>query len=408
MKKDEVAGEEKWQQNRWRRRLPLRGPLALVIIVLILWLCFELRALLVALLFSLTLASAIAPVAEKFQKKWQVSRTLTVLAVYVIVGVAYSFLVAALFPTLKEQALSLYQHLPSYADGINNLYNHIRELLGENADSFKIGSSEIKAFMSRVTGHAVHFTTDLVTVIATAILVMFLTAYFVIEADDIWPKVLSWLPRHMRQRAAGIIRPLESRLGGYIRGQLLVCCAVSVFLSVGLTLLQVEHGLLLGALSGLLNLVPFVGSMITAVLAILVAFNQSPWLAAAVAGLFAVEQWIESNIIVPKVLGKQVELHPLIVLFAILIGATLMGVPGALIAVPVATAGVFLAEEFYWRPLQKRESDEVSEELKKTGEGNQYESAAAILSESGTEEPSESSHDAGATLTASESEEQTI
>ncbi len=100
-----------------------------------------------------------------------------------------------------------------------------------------------------------------------------------------------------------------------------------------------------------MNLVPFIGSLLACVFAVVVAANQNIWLAGAVLCLFACEQWCESNFIVPYLLGRNVELHPLIVFLAILIGATLMGVPGALVAVPLASAIQFLAQEFYLKPL---------------------------------------------------------
>jgi hypothetical protein len=122
-------------------------------------------------------------------------------------------------------------------------------------------------------------------------------------------------------------------------------------LTVGLSLLRVNYSLILGVLAGLLNLVPFVGSLAACIFAVVVAANQNIWLAGATLMLFACEQWVESNFIVPHLLGRHVELHPLIVLFAILIGATLMGVPGALVAVPLTSAALFLAQEFYLKPL---------------------------------------------------------
>lgn len=384
MNNDEVVDMNDWRQRR-RGGRGMRRPLLIIATLLLFYLLWELRALVIALIFSVTLASAIAPVAEHCEKKFKISRKITVIAIYAVVAVVYAFLVAALFPTLKEQAISLYERLPRYADGFTNIANHLREMLGETGANFSVGSDEIKSFVSRVSSHAVHFTTDLFTVIATAILVLFLTAFFVVEADKMWPKLLEWLPKEKRERATTMIRPLEARLGGYIRGQLLVCIAVSTFLTIGLSLLRVEHALILGALSGLLNLVPFVGSMVTAVLAIVVAFNQSPMLALAVFGLFAFEQWVESNIIVPNLLGKQVELHPLVVLFSILIGASILGVSGALIAVPVATAAMYIAEEFYLRPLKKREAEELLTLSNTTDSSNSsdssYERAAAILSE---------------------------
>ncbi len=354
--------DTRWDKHRrqgWKRRNNLATPLILVGLLLLLWLLWEMRAIVVAVLFSITLASAIAPVAEAMEKR-KISRVATVVLVYILVGILYSVLFAALFPTLKEQALSLYDKLPNYASGLNDLYFRIREMLGESVGAIAVSPTDIRGFVAKLSGHALHFTSDLVTVIVTGILVLFLTGYFVIEANDLWSKLLDWVPQENRARAAGLIRPLEARLGGYIRGQLMVSLAVSVFLTIGLSLLRVEHAILLGSLSGLLNLVPFVGSMITAVLAVLVAFSQSPMLAGATVLLFVAEQWLESNIIVPNLLGKQVELHPLVVMFSILIGASIMGVPGALIAVPLATAGMFFAEEFYLRPLKQKESAEAN------------------------------------------------
>lgn len=367
------------------------APLVLVGTVLALWTLVQLKILLIALVFAITLASAIAPVAETLEKK-KIPRMVTVVIVFLLVGVIYAFLGTALFPTLKEQALSLYQNLPNYADSITNTYNKLQATVGDTAPigNLTISSSEIKNILSKASAHAVHVTSDIATVAATSLLIMFLTAYFVMEADLIWPKLLEWLPSKKRARAASLIRPIESRLGGYIRGQLLVCVAVSLFLTTGLCLLKVDHALLLGALSGLLNLVPFVGSMITAVLALVVSFNQSPQLALLVLLLFALEQWVESNLIVPNLLGKQVELHPLIVLFAILIGATLLGVAGALIAVPMATVIVLLSQEFYLKPLKEKEATEASD--KPVLEIDSFADAAAILAESRPEPASEAAN----------------
>ncbi|MCA9818677.1 MAG: AI-2E family transporter, partial [Cyanobacteria bacterium HKST-UBA01] len=204
---------------------------------------------------------------------------------------------------------------------------------------------------------ALAFTSDAITALATGVLVTFLTAYFVIEAPHIWPRLLRWVPHEHRDRIAATIKPLESRLGGYVRGQILVSLAVGTFIGIGLKVLGVHHALILAVLAGLLNLVPFVGSLLTAVLAILVAFNQSLTLAICTVILYMVEQWFESNFIVPQLLGTQVELHPLVVLFSILIGASLMGLAGALIAVPIATATMYIAEEFYLKPLNANEHE---------------------------------------------------
>ncbi len=330
-----------------------RAVLVLVISVLGLWLAYELKVLIVDLLMALTLASAIAPLAERGEKRG-VPRILTVIAVYVALALIYACVAIFLAPIIWEQAVQLYQHLPRYMSNLMGWYQQLIVMAGEQAEAVRLDLSDVQPGVLKLIRRTLDLTAGLVGLILNGILVLFLTACFVVEAKTIWSALLRWVAPQHREKAASLIVPLETRLGGYVRGQILVSLAVSSFLCVGLSLLQVPYALVLGVLAGLLNLMPFVGSMLTATFSVLVAANHSLTLGALVVGLFAIEQWFESNLIVPHLLGRQVDMHPVIVLFAILIGATIMGLPGALVAVPVASAILLLAEEFYVKPLNSR------------------------------------------------------
>jgi len=330
-----------------------RAVLTLVVTGLALWLAFELRVLIVDLLMALTLASAIAPVSEWGEKRGT-PRIVTVIGLYAAMALIYAAVAVFLAPVIWEQAVQLFQHLPHYMSGLLDWYQQLIVMAGEQAEAVKLDMSNVQPAVLKLIRQTLDLTAGLLGLILNGILVLFLTAYFVVEAKTIWPALLRWVPPEHRLRAESLIVPLENRLGGYVRGQLLVSLAVSAFLCVGLTLLGIKYSLVLGVLAGLLNLMPFVGSMLTATFSVLVAANQSLLLGALTVGLFAVEQWFESNLIVPHLLGSQVELHPVVVLFAILVGATIMGVLGALVAVPVASAILLLAEEFYVKPLNAR------------------------------------------------------
>jgi predicted PurR-regulated permease PerM len=314
------------------------------------WLVYTLQSLIVSLIFALTLASAIAPVAEWGEER-KISRAIMVLGVYLCVGLVYAVVAMALVPAVKSQAVQLYSNLPIYLAGASDWFESVKGIAGEQAKDIH-AQDFLQNFATSLGHKTLDATAGLLGLILNGLLVMFLTAYFVIQADAIWRKLLMWVPGKHRNLLAGLIRPLSQRMGGYVRGQLLVSLAVSLFLTIGLTTLRVNYSLILGVLAGLLNLVPFVGSLAACVFAVVVAANQNIWLAGATLCLFACEQWVESNFIVPFFLGRHVELHPLIVLFAILIGATLMGVPGALVAVPLTSAALFLAQEFYLKPMQ--------------------------------------------------------
>lgn len=318
--------------------------------LLLCWLVFELRIIVICVLMAITIASAISPVAEWGETR-KIPRIATVLFIYVCTAAIYTAVAYLLFPAMKEQALNLYENLPVYLHNLAEKFPILQEYIGTGDEITKIDPQRIKDLAPNIAKHTLKLTAGLMGALVNLILVLFLTTYFVIEAKEMWPKLLLWIPAEKRERFGGLIRPLASRMGGYVRGQLLVSLAVSLILGTGLFLIGVPYSLVLGALAGLFNLIPFVGSAITMVLALVVALNQSVTLGGLVFLLFGLEQWLESNFIVPQLLGKQVDLHPLIVLFAILIGATIMGLPGALVAVPVASAALFLAQEFYLKPL---------------------------------------------------------
>lgn len=302
---------------------------------------------------AIILASAIAPAAEILEKR-KVPRVVTVVGLYILIAIVYAVLAISLIPVIKEQAQQLFTVVPQY---VNQIIESIDKLehLADNVAGGEVSQMDYttmaKDFGAKLLGRTINFTQSLFEAILNGIFVLFLTSYFVIEAREIWPQLLTWLPQSRRERAATLIRPLEVRLGGYVRGQVLVSVAVAIILGTGLTLLHVKYSLILGLIAGLMNIVPFVGSIITCVFSIIVAANQSPMLGVATAGLFAFEQWVESNFIVPHLIGKNVDLHPLIVLFSLLIGGTLFGLAGAVIAVPLASAILFIAREFYWKPL---------------------------------------------------------
>lgn len=330
----------------------LKISLTLLVLFLI-FMAAQMKAVFVSFVLAGTLSAAIAPLAEKAEK-YKVPRFITVASVFLSVGAIYLLAASLLYPTLKEQAHNLYENLPQYGRALHENYSNLKELAGEKASALEIGSQEVRKIVSQGVHHAMDFTSNIFNCLISAILVIFLTGYFVSNADRLWKEGLLWVPPAYRPRIASLIKPLELRLGGYVRGQVLVCLAVGSILGCGLFLIGVKYSLILGIIAGLLNLVPFVGSITATLLALLVAANQSTTHLLLTVLLFFFEQWLESNFITPQLLGSAVELDPLVVLFAILIGGSLMGLPGALIAVPIATILMILAEEFYLRPMNNQ------------------------------------------------------
>lgn len=314
---------------------------------------WALRILIIDIVLALTLASAIAPLAEKLEKKG-CSRLITVVLTYASIVIFYVGIGFFLAQPIQEQSTLFVEQLPHYTAEFKDGYGQLLAKLGDKADVLNVQAEDMRTPLLKIVSQTVDFTKGIMGLVLNGVLVLFLAAYFIVEADYIWSKLLLWLPEDKRERAYSLIKPLAIRMGGYVRGQMLVSTAVSAFFAIGLTLIGVKYGLVLGLLGGLLNLLPFVGSMITTVLALFVAANQSVLTCALTGLLFVVEQAIESNFIVPHLLGKQVDMHPLVVLLAIIVGATLAGAVGALAAVPTTAALLFLAHEFYLKPLNNK------------------------------------------------------
>ncbi|MFA6207970.1 MAG: AI-2E family transporter [Candidatus Obscuribacterales bacterium] len=335
-----------------------RLTLYLFLAVAAVYVAIQLEALIICLIASLTLAAALAPLAERLEaSKRKIPRIITVVVVYFLVGALYIGVGSGLLPVLKEQASSLYDNVPKYSDWLIEKAHSLTAMGGPDLTHAQIAAEDVKQLSMSTLAKLLKVTGSVFGVLINGIFILFLAGYFVVAAKDINNSLLSWLPIEQRQRWAGLIKPIENRLGGYVRGQLLVSLAVGSFIGIGLALIGNEKALILGVLAGLLNLVPFVGSMITSVFAIIISFVQAPWMGFATIVLVVIEQTVESNYIVPTLLGKQVDLHPLIVMFAVIIGGSLLGISGALIAVPVATVSLFLAEEFYQKKLELQQAD---------------------------------------------------
>ncbi len=130
---------------------------------------------------------------------------------------------------MKEQALALYENLPKYVEGLTAKFPPLAEYIGTNGDHMKIDPQHLKEFAPNVAKHTLNLTAGLLGALANAVLVLFLTSYFVVEAKEMWAKLLLWIPPQHRLRASGLIKPLGARMGGYVRGQLLVSIAVATF-----------------------------------------------------------------------------------------------------------------------------------------------------------------------------------
>jgi len=308
-------------------------------------------------LVAVVLAAAILPLADAGKKR-RIPRVATVLAVYLVGLGVLAMLVTMLVPVVSEQASLLVARLPQFRLTLNGWITSAQAFLGRFGSSHRplelpdIGPEQVTPVLQALVERSVRATRGLLTGLFAGVMVLFLAGYIVVDRKRLAEGLVRFVPRARRERVSRISAEVLRRMGGYIRGQFIVSAIGALILWLGLALVGFEAPLLIGVLAGALNFVPYLGSTVSLILAVLLALNGSLFTLAGVLVVFGVEQFLEGQFLVPYFTGRQVELHPLAVLGALIVGANLAGILGALVAVPVAAGIDAILLEAYVKPME--------------------------------------------------------
>lgn len=297
--------------------------------LILLWVLYLILDIILLLFLSFILVSALAPVVEKLTK-WRIPKSIAVLAIFLAVIAALSSLTAVGLTPLINQTSNLTQRL---ADTITSL-------LQANF----IDQSIIRQEFTDLSRHVVSFILGLFENLIAFASVLVITFYLLMEREKIEDFASSFSPDRQVQ-IKRLIGKIEYKLGAWLRGQIILSIFVGVLYYIGLTILGVEFALPLAILGALLEIIPIIGPIIAAIPAVLIGLTVSPLLAALVAGLYLAIQQVESHVVVPQVMRRAVGLNPILVILAVTIGARLLGIGGALLAVPIAVVIQVILQE---------------------------------------------------------------
>ena len=321
------------------------------------WVLIESWEFWILLFMALIVAAAILP-AARWADRYRIPRLVTVLGVYVAAALVVGVLGRFLFPALVEQGAQFVSQLPVLLEKGRTLLAQIIAW-GARWDiplpSLPNEGDSLRRLGEVLLANTLAVTRGAVGAVVGFFVVLVLAAYVVIDAEHIGRGLQNMLPAARRQQAARAAGAALSRMGGYVRGQLVVSLSVGTVIAVGLALLGVPYWLLIGGVAAGLNVVPFLGSPAAAVLGILAALNISPTLALWAALVFWGANLLEAKLLVPQLVGRATGLHPLAVLVAILVGAKLAGIIGALIAVPLLAGAWEILWVLYIEPREQTE-----------------------------------------------------
>jgi predicted PurR-regulated permease PerM len=340
--------------------ISLGNILLIVTVGLLLILCWQLRSLIVVLMIAVVIAATLAPAIAKAHKLG-IPRWLSVVSVYLSLLAAIAGIGLLIGPTVVEQIERLISKLPDYLEilrslldnlilrfGITDLYDEsgMIQLLDVNSLISWVVSSSQQLVVSSYS-----VTKGIVGGVFSLLLALLLSGYMLAASEKLLPDIINLFPHPWNTRLLLQINPVSQRMGGYIQGRILVSAILALAISIGLNLLGLaDYALGLGVIAGFTNLIPFFGPILGSIPALIVAIAQGGWLALWVLLLFLVIQNIETYVLDPLLVGNSVKIHPLYQLLAVLGGAQVLGIVGALIVPPWLAGGAVLLENLYVRP----------------------------------------------------------
>lgn len=296
----------------------------------LLWAIFNIRDLILIVFTAIIIVSAIAPLVEALAH-WKIPRYLAIAIVYVLVfGALIGVLTLGITP-ITTQTFSLIQRMTDALNHISSQYN--------------INATALETQIPNLSQNILTFTADIFQGFITMVLIVVISIYLMSDKGRVESR-FSNLFGDKASRVNKLLHRIESKLGGWLRGQLFLSLIVGVLIYAGLVLIGIDFALPLAIIAGLFEIVPFFGPILSAIPAILIGIITTPLAAAMVVGLYILVQQVESHVLVPQVMKKAVGLNPLVVILAIAIGNRLLGLSGALLAVPIAVVCQVILDDY--------------------------------------------------------------
>lgn len=313
--------------------------IAVAVFFVVLWLLGD---VLLPFILGGAIAYVLDPIADRLERLG-LNRILSVAVIALVATIAFVLLVLLVIPTLIQQAAALIDAAPSY---IATIQTWLTERFPELVDSESTIRTQLTAIGEMVQSKGGQLfngvltsALSLINLIILLVVVPVVAFYLLLDWDNMVARIDELLPRDHAPIIRQIAGDIDTTLASFIRGQGTVCLSLGIYYALGLMLVGLNFGLVVGFIAGLITFIPYVGALVGGVLAVGLALFQFwgdwGWIA-AVAGIFAFGQFLEGNILTPKLVGGSVGLHPVWLLFALSVFGTLFGFVGMLVAVPIA------------------------------------------------------------------------
>ena len=326
----------------------------LALVILMGWLVYRLAPVITPFAVSAGLAYLGDPMVDRLERlhffRWQVSRTASVVIVFLLMTAVFALVLLILIPLLTEQVRHLVKRVPEIVEWLaSTALPWLQARLGLDSSSFETGNlvQAAKDYWREAGGAALSVLGTVsrggqaaLNWVMNLVLIPVVTFYLLRDWDRLVEGVRLLLPRSVEPTVSQVSKEIDEVLGAFIRGQLLVMIALGTIYALGLWAVGLDLAFIIGILAGLLSIVPYLGTFLGVVAAVVAALFQFQDVIHVlfVFMVFGAGQTLEGMVLTPKLVGDRIGLHPVAVIFAVLAGGQLFGFLGILLALPVAAA----------------------------------------------------------------------
>lgn len=292
-------------------------------------------------IFGILLYYLLEPMVNYIERKG-LSRKLSVFIVFIVILLVIVLSVAFIIPGVQNQFNQLIEEFPKIW---NSVVSQIEALLYNEGFTEIYREFQATDIMSRVTdqmsniftatidsiGNVAGIITRVVITIAT---IPFVLYYLLVDGQHFKKSILEVVPTRARPVMIRFLQESSNQVGSYVRGELLVAISVAIMFYIGYLIIGLDYALILSITAGLLNLIPYLGSIMASIPALILGAFVSPLQLVKVIIVIIIEQTLEGRVISPQILGNKLEIHPLVILFILLVAGSLFGFMGLILAVP--------------------------------------------------------------------------
>ncbi|HFI0642099.1 TPA: AI-2E family transporter [Streptococcus suis] len=309
-----------------------------------------------------------------WMEKHKISRTVGISILFVLISLLIIWGLAVAIPSIQEQVTSFAQNLPA---NIQKIEGQVTSLLQDQRfEQFRPTALELLnkvndqavAYAQKFSSSAVNWASNLISTasqIIVAVLIMpFILFYLLRDGQYLNKHITQYLPTKWREPIGTVLSDVNGQLSNYVRGQVTVAIIVALMFSIMFSIIGLSYPITLGVMAGFLNLIPYLGSFLAMIPAVILGLIAGPVMLIKVLIVFMVEQTIEGRFVTPLIIGSSLNIHPITILFVLLTAGQMYGVLGVLLGIPIyASIKVLVKAAFEWYKANSHLYDEEKNEV---------------------------------------------